>query len=349
MPKIPKHIRKGDYLGGFIQDLPEQKAKNWIFGAKDRPIINASGDYNKYLPNPELQATKYFDPYSCVSESAESQVSIRLNLMMEEDPAVRTILDFLGCLDENGKCNFSGRFIAVGSGTVPGRGNSQYAVYEFIRKNGLVGEKHWPSNFNMDQEEYFAEFTPEVKALGLKFLEYFNFEYEDVGETNAELKEALKRSPLTVVVGGTVYGMNLYRPQSPVVNYNHQVINFNQLRNYNYFNEVIPTIHEIFDTYDPFIKKYAGNYPFAFAKAVYLSKKKIPMLYKKTGQPAICFKHWSEDCLIAFADGSIPGGDLFKSLFGVTNYSELPIQSVPEWPFPIKYLLATTGLVPKIE
>ena len=339
---------QSNFTGGFLPDKQEEKEKNWLFGAAPRPIINESGDYTLFLPTGEKQATNYFDPYSCVSSSLTNVVETLLSLQMEWDITLKPLLESLGALDENGKPNFSERFVAVGSGTIPGRGNSQHNVFEFVRKNGLVGEKHWPSRLDMTESEYFALTPQNIKDLGKKFLQYFSFEYEDVGESNAELKEALKRSPLCVVVGGTYLGseigMSLYRPVSLPVQYNHQVENYAQEYNVSDFSSSVPLIHDIFDSYEPFKKRFWEKYPFAYAKAIYLKKKLIPMMYKKIGQPAICFKHLAEPYLIAFADGSIPGGDLFKSLFGVEKYSDLPRQDVEEWPYPIKYHLTTTGL-----
>mgnify|MGYP001593010285 CR=1 FL=1 len=350
---MPEYHRKMEPVGGVLPDPDENAGKNWMFGGRERPILREDGNYTEDLPNDEFQATKKFDPFSCVSESAESDSSaILFEKMMKTDISIKPILESLGCLDDNGRVNFSGRFIAVGSGTIPGRGNSQYAVFEYIRKNGLVGEKMWPSNPEMSEKEYFATVPQSVKDLGKKFLQYFSFEYENVRSNNAEMKEALKRSPLCVVVGGAYLGGKagavLYRNNGTPL-YNHQVVIYNQENNVNDFGQVIPVIHDIFDSYEPFRKRYVGTYPFKFVKAIFIQKKKIPMLYKKIGQPAICFKHWSEDSLIAFADGSIPGGDLFKSLFGVEKYSDLPRLDVGEWPFPIKYNLTTTGLISNLE
>ena len=342
-------------VGGFFQDAPEEKEKNWSFlgAVDDWPTINTIGDWIKFRSKPEAQDSARNTRFDCVSISAAGQVEKRLNQMMEEDPAVRPVLEMLGLLGADGKADVSERYPAKGSGTIPGRGNSQHNVYEFFRKNGIVGEKMWPSNLEMSDEEFYSPLTPEILALGKKFLEYFTFEYKDVGESNDNLREALKRSPLALVVGGAYLGDEqgalLYR-NNGTPSYNHQLQGVRQDRDVEIFSEKIPVIHKIEDSYEPFDKDYAGTYPFAFAKIIRLTlKKKVPMLYKKIGQPAICFKHWSEDALIAFADGSIAGGDLFKSLFGVVNYSDLPRQDVEEWPFPIKYNLTTTGQLTNLE
>ena len=85
------------------------------------------------------------------------------------------------------------------------------------------------------------------------------------------MKEATKKGPLVVVIGGAylgeVSGVELYRNNGPI-NYNHQVNYVNQEQNVADFNQVVPVIHDIFDTYDPFDKRYAEMYPFKYAKII---------------------------------------------------------------------------------
>ena len=340
--------RKQEYKGGvIIEPLAEG---DWIFGGIERVLLNMSGDWRLYKPNPERQATKWFDPFSCVSESLTNALEELLNFLMEKDLNVKLILEKLEMLDDDGKANLSGRFLAVMSGTIPGVGNSQKAVFECLRKNGIVGEKVWASAENLTEAQYFSAIPQNVKDKAKEFLKYFDFEYEAIVDGNVSLKEATKKGPLVVVIGGAylgeVSGVELYRNNGPI-NYNHQVNYVNQEQNVADFNQVVPVIHDIFDTYDPFDKRYAEFYAFKYAKIIYLKKKLIPMIYKKIGQPAIYIKHWSQNLLIPFASGVLEGGDLFKSLYGITNYSDLPRQDVDVLPFPIaSYSVTTAGLTP---
>jgi hypothetical protein len=66
-----------------------------------------------------------------------------------------------------------------------------------------------------------------------------------------------------------------------------------------------------------------------------LTKKNYMELYKKVGEPAIYVKHWNEPLLVPFADGAIAGGDIFKTLYGIADYSKLPIIKVENLPYPI--------------
>ena len=340
-------------VGGVLPDPEENAGKNWPFlGAEDEwEIVEPSGDWAQFSSPPERQDNDTNRRYPCVSISLAGCIEKYLNRMMVQDPSLRPLFDFLGLLDKDGNAEVSECFIAKGSGTIPERGNSQYAVYEFVRKNGFVGEKSWPSNLEMTLEGYYRTLTPEVRALGKKVLEYIGLNYKEAGDNPDHRQEGLKRSSLCGVVGGAFLGLGgetgavLYR-NSGTPSYNHQLQIRKQDRNVEIFNEVVPVIDRVEDSYDPLLKDYAGTYPFKYVKIIKLTlKKKLPMLYKKIGQPAICFKHWSEDSLIAFADGSIAGGDLFKSLFGVEKYSDLPRQDVEEWPYPIRYNLTTTGLI----
>lgn len=343
------------YSGGFIAE--PMKDTDWILGALvERPILLANGDWGPYRPTPNVQFTLKFDPFSCVSESIVNALEEILNLMMERDPSVRLILEQLRCLDANGKAKLSARFLAAMSGTIPGSGNTQGRVFDTLRRVGICGEALCPTLPNMSQAEYFT-ITEEMKKAALEFYKYFNkVEYEAVSNnvvpTVEQLKEAHTKGPVVSCVGGAYLGKfagaSLYR-NSGTPNYIHQINNLRQRWNVPDYDQTIRVINDVFDTYEPFNKPFYEKYPFGYAKIVYLTKKKIPMLYKKIGQSAICCKHWSENSLIAFADGILPGGDVFKSLYGITNYSELIIQNVPEWPFPIKYHFTSTGLVSGLE
>ena len=255
---------------------------------------------------------------------------------MESDSSIKVILESLGALNGYGKADLSERFIAVMSNTIPGRGNSQYAVFECLRKNGVVGESVWPSNENMTQDEFFLSIPQEIKDKAKKFLQYFTFEYEDVGESNTELKEALKRSPLCVVIGGVTIGAEpIYRPVTIPVNYNHQVENYNQENNVSRFSETIPVLHDILDSYDPFRKKFVGSYPFKFVKTIFIKPKYMQELYKKNGEPAIYALDKEKKMLVPFLDGIVSGGSFFKTIYGVDDYRLLPRQNVDVLPYPI--------------
>lgn len=335
-------------IGGVLPDPPGVKEKNWKFDAigGNRPDINPKGDWRPYKPTSHLQATKYFDPFSCVSESLGNAVNELLEMMMESDPSLRVILEYFGMIDENGRVRVSGRWLAKKSGTVPGVGNSQYAVFETLRKHGIVSEKMWPSDANMTQQEYYSNTSAESDAKALEFLEYIGFNYEDEPEDNVDLKVMLRKGPMVVLVGGTWFGseteagMALYRNDG-IPMYNHQVNLVNQENNVPDFNQSIPVINDIFDTYDPFDKRYAGTYPFAGAKVIYLTKKKtmLTAIYRQTGQKNCYLYVVSLDTYFPIKDsaillgtngqtGVVAGGDIVKPFSG-NKYPTIPEKDIP--------------------
>lgn len=313
------------YIGGFIpQEIGDDE---WVFGGQERPDILADGNWTQYLPNPERQATKYFDPYSCVSMSLCHAIETQLDFLMGQDATIQPILASLGCLDDNGKVHLAGRFVAVGSGTVPGQGNSQKAVFEFVRKNGLVGEKFWPCSVDLTQDQYYSTIPQSVYDQAKKFLQYFDFNYEAILDDNQDLKSATKKGTICVCVGGAYLGNEagalLYR-NNGTPTYNHQVQYYNQEQNVSDFNQIIPIIHDIFDTYDPFQKRFASTYPFAYAKIVYL-KKKIKNMFYKTPDKSAVYQLGADGLYYPILDGTY-----FKKLFGSYANASIITQQIPQ-------------------
>jgi hypothetical protein len=99
---------------------------------------------------------------------------------------------------------------------------------------------------------------------------------------------------------------------------------------------------ECHDHYSNQIIRFNFSYRFGNPKIYFLILKPMPQIYKKKGSPALFLKHWRDNLLIPFADGAVPGGDLFKSLFAVEKYSDLPRIDVDELPYPISTYSLTT-------
>jgi hypothetical protein len=179
-------------------------------------ILFANGQYDSYLPDEETQWKNLFDSLACVTFSALNNIETIFNLKiaMEYFPAEK-----IQWLKDNGyidpatsKVNFSDRFTAKLSGTTK-NGNSLGIVGDSIRKiDGLVPESAWPwpkeMTDAMTYEEkwnlYYSEIPDSVKAIGKKFLEQFEIQYEWVAigtftTTPADqLKEALKHGPVQI-------------------------------------------------------------------------------------------------------------------------------------------------------
>lgn len=313
-------------VGGVLPDPIENEGKNWPFlGAEDPwEIINPLGDWAKFSSPPERQDNDTNRRYSCVSISLAGGIEKYLNWMMFKDPSLRPLFDSLGLLDKDGNAEISECFIAKGSGTIPERGNSQYNVYEFVRKNGFVGEKDWPSNLEMTLKGYYRTLTPEIRALGKKVLEYIGLNYKDAGNNPDHRQEGLKRSSLCAVVGGASLGLGgetgavLYRNDG-TPSYNHQLQIRKQDRNVEIFNEVVPVIDRVEDSYDPLLKDYAGTYPFKFVKIIKLTlKKKRNMKYKIFGRSAIFLLDPVSKQLVPYGSGKV-----YKTVEGSINYEDI--------------------------
>lgn len=368
--EMPEEVKKALNIlevGGVLPDPEHNAGKNWRFGAAGKvwPIINAIGRWIASLPTPNKQATGYFDPFSCVSESLANALETLLNYLMTINPSIRPILEQLGMIDENGKAKVCGRFLAVISGTKPGEGNSQYNVFEALRKYGICGEKFWPVTENMTEAQYFnydkngvPQIPASVKKQALKFCNnlkptdsnyvepFFDFNYEDVPNDLKSIEEATKRGTLVTVVGGAILGnvsgALLYRNDGTPL-YNHQVQYVEQEHNVSDFNQIIPTINIIFDTYDPFLKKYYEKYPFKFVKVIYLTlKKKLNMtqIYRQTGKNNCYLYVESLDAYFGISDSDpilgtngqtavVAGGDLVKPFSG-GKYPNIPEMDIPD-------------------
>ena len=333
-------VKKFAPVGGVLPDPIENEGKNWPFlGAEDDwEEEEESGDWGQFRSPPEKQASKYSDPFWCVSIPVARQIEKKLHRLMAKNPDLRPLFDFLGLLHKDGYADISERFIAKGSGTIPGLGNSQHNVYEFVRKNGFVGEKHWPANAEMTEAQQYSELTPEVIALGKKVLEYIGFNYKDVDEKPDDRKAALKRSSLGVVVGNAYFGdeqgARLYR-NSGTPTYDHQLEIYKQDRNVEISNEVIPIIDRVEDSYEPFLKDYVGTYPFKYVKIIKLTlKKKLPMfrLAKTASSPAVFILCEASLSRLGIADSSevegLTGGTLLKLFCG--NYGNAGIALISE-------------------
>lgn len=331
-----------EFISGLI--IPEvEREEDYVFlgGKLDRKKLLPGGDWRPYLPTPEAQATRFFDPFSCVSMSFNNVIETHLTLMMKKDPDIELILKQLNALDENGKPNFSDRWLAKMSGTVPGRGNTMENIFDTVRKYGLVGESVWTKGEDMNEAEYYAEIPQDIQDKGLEFIKFFDFGYEKLPyatpwvkySSDAVIKEALEYSPLWIVVDGRYeYDENgLIGHEGKAISPNHATTN-------------VAEGHWVYDSYPEFLKRFVPDYHFMYIKSINVNlKKNMPKLYKKKGQPAIYVKHWSKDLLIPFADGILYGGDVFKSLYSVEDYKELPRIDVDELPYPVAEYGFTTA------
>lgn len=229
------------------------------------------GDWIKYFTGGEKQHGIYFDSASCVTFSALRSISLQINRLIRKKLLPVATLQFLetaGYLDEQGYFNVSERFTAKMSGTTRA-GNYFKAVWDSIRKDGLLPQKDW--NFPTEQrtpvfdwDNYYAEIPEELKVKAREILKYFSFAYEWVlaGEKLSSearlalLRQHLRQAPLQIaapVCGGWNSGGEIAVPNCGRTATEHATI--------------IATIdtegvYYDIDSYIPYLKKLSTDYPF---------------------------------------------------------------------------------------
>ena len=240
------------YIGGGVILEPLQK-EDWIFSGKNEiggPILLQSGIWINHLPTDELQK-KLFDTFGCVTFSAFKLIQI----LMIFKKFNKAVLRALKMIDENGKPNIAEHPTVVMSGTVPGRGNSLKNVAESIRKEGFTGEEVYPFPEGMGEREYYQSVPQNIQDQMLESLKYYEVKYEHVW--NRDLGEALKYSPIQVIVdAGYRYDGNGVIMAKRNYNYNHAMVLVGKTTNH----------YLVYDSYKPFIKKFALNYKFGATK-----------------------------------------------------------------------------------
>jgi len=212
----------------------------------------SNGDWRTYYPSKEKQFNMSFDTLSCTTFSALNTIEMQVNWMIKNGKMPQKNLEgltALGFIDENGLFNCSDRFTAIMSGTTK-LGNWFQAVWDSIRKDGILAEVHFPFGGN-SFEQYHDKtlITEDMKAKARQALQYLSFGYEFVAfdqdpifspEQQLACRQALKQAPLHIAI--------------PVPGTHAQSLGFMDDQN-NY----------IFDTYPPFDVTVPREFPVHFA------------------------------------------------------------------------------------
>ena len=221
---------------GLVDSLPDPK--DYHFGSLEKKVLEKNGDWTPFLPEFEKQVGTYQDTWACVTFSA------------------------LNCLEiifkrrYNFEVNFSDRFTAKMSGTIPGKGNTLKRVADSIRNDGFLLEEdyYWDRK---SKEKYYQRIpdyygniqyphTP-LKGRANIIRDSYEVSYEWVGWnglSREQLSEALIYGPLQVTV------MAWKAPKNGVYDYTDQNINHAvTLLRVNKDGSLV-----IFDSYDDSIK-----------------------------------------------------------------------------------------------
>ena len=224
---------------GYIH---EERDTDYVAGTLAGDIVNPSGDWTPFLPKGEKQYKDYkFDTQSCTTFSACNIIETWVN-SVKLNPEQAQLLSNLGFFD-TGEFNISDRFTAIMADTTP-QGQSFQKVWDSIRKDGILAEKHLPfGGDNWAEYHDKSVITDEMKALAKKSLEVFLFAYS-WANTN-DLQSHLKEAPIHIAI-----------PKQAT-----------------HATELV-SINQMFDTYEPFLKP-VNEIGYAFQPFIYLKTPKI--------------------------------------------------------------------------
>lgn len=318
----PENIRQPK--GGLI--LKPLADSDYVLGSNDPKnlgaIIQEDGDWTPFLPaineiqrlNRPDPTTGELDTYWCTIFS-DNEVDETIHKKKYKT-----------------EINLSDKFVAIGSGTSRGQGNSMSAASEFKRKNGVLYEDEKPFNRDGTMDEAYSANTADDLTLAKTRLDLYDFGYLGVSGTGqAQLKAALKVSPVKIAVEGNYVFDGNGRLQNTGTGYNHAVILFNAVLDANGY---VSEYHVRCSETGQYLK-FRGDYAFMSPYVKFFSKK--PLLYKKKLQSAIGLYVPEAGGIILYTDGKanngkvVTGGGLFKAS-GWTYSMALPCD---EWPYPI--------------
>jgi hypothetical protein len=271
-------------MAGFIQD--KFSPRDWVYGALtgvNTDILQPNGQWG--LPIGELQREGNFDSYACVTFSILNCIEI-LELRMTGKER-----------------NYSDRFIAKKSGTVPGYGNSARVVADTIRQYGLLNEADYPWIGN--ESEYYKPLTVNQDWEAEKWLDDYSFNFDFLrpqwNDRQRTMMEALQKAPLAVAVKYA----NGSGVLNPIGGTNHFVTV------YGYEEGVY---WKVFDHYGNFYKKYDWNYGFSAILNPRLTIKDNNMVQLKEGQVYMLVEGSKQLVGLAVNDKLMVGGENQEAL-----------------------------------
>jgi hypothetical protein len=182
---IHEPIQEHDHiLGGLLGDVWE--------------VVLPSGKwYSEVLvntpmkDNPEIQVVSDGDLYWCVTFSNNSTKRL------------------VWAKKYGGDFNNSERYLAIGSGTIRGRGNSKKGVAEWARKNGFVYQAECPTPNTLD--EAYNPLTQDIITKGRENTKIVSFGYKYISNNSVKsIQDGLKYSPVQVDVQPYTYNSKGY-------------------------------------------------------------------------------------------------------------------------------------------
>lgn len=236
---------------GYIHKGP--RPTDYLAGTLLWKKVIIDGNWKRFLPDGERQNVPFeFDTMACVSFSALNTLESQLKVLQLPVEHIQFLRD--NGYYKNDQINFSDKFTAIMSGTTK-NGNTFVNVADSIRNDGLIPDSVLPFGGEKSWEEWHApaQVSAEMKALGKRFLDFFDIGYEWVlindnkkisGQEEDTLRYHLFHAPLQIAV-----------PEVP-----HHAI-------------MMSSFYTIFESYPPFDRK--GKDPIAYAFKIVITPKTL--------------------------------------------------------------------------
>lgn len=193
--------------------LPYEPMLGHDFTGGDIPFESrmSGANWKKYLPGGQIQRIGSLETMNCTAYAVTNGIDTQLTYLYKSNKLSKEQRVFL---EDNsyvidGKVKTSPRFLGTLAGTTR-RGNYLYKPAKAAHKNGVVPYALLPFDKEMSWEDYYSFDGNEknLRALGMKFKELFNVEYEVIYSSmygpkhNDERRDAimhhLRHAPLQI-------------------------------------------------------------------------------------------------------------------------------------------------------
>jgi hypothetical protein len=228
-------------------------------------VVNASGDWTNFLPQPETQTGINGDKFCCVTEAfvhiLETQMNYAKDTGKFTDEQIAE-MQTLNYINGNGSFEFSVRFLATLDGTTHS-GNDGSTVYEKFLNYGIIGNVDYPSDPNLTWEQFYAPISQDLINKGQSIFKYIdlsgmNWVLNGGAVDESVIAYRLKQAPLQIYspicpsyntpINGIIGTCNLTVPQHSMEIAGQDIL----------------TDCKVWDTYPPYLKTFAKDYPYMY-------------------------------------------------------------------------------------
>ena len=283
------------------------------------------GDFRPFFSKKkELQKNTLTDLMACVPYSAENIVGAQINWLKRNGFLPQELLtDLADWFNEDGDLDAAELTLAKMAGTTR-EGTDMVVCAQAIRKQGLVPQKMRPFRDNMSWDEAYAPLTKAEVEAGLKWLKWFDCQYEWL------LHPLFARKPMEFVFNHSKQApLQFGVPTCPGWNAGKVVKACDRQPNHAIAEALIDLDDKNFvkeynieDHYNPLEKKLAGDYNVPLALKILISPKNMDQVkinearafalkFKKANKTSFFWRpHLNGEAYKIFDNGDI------KYLFG---------------------------------